>query len=220
MSAVVINRLLRLPADQFYAEAYPKKQIYIHHTVGGSAESSFKHWLKEPERVGTAFLIDRDGTIFEVFDPRYWAHHLGLHHKRNTELNRTSIGIEIASEGALQKDKDGILRAFDGRAVFKDKAAILNEPWRGYQYFDLYEPAQEKALYNLVKHLCEQHSIPKKCVEQKESTLFDEKFFDFNGILGHCNVREDKTDPNPFFRYDQLQAFLNGVDLGEAVPIP
>lgn len=218
MSAVVINRVHRMPADQFYAEAWPKKQIYIHHTVGGSAISSLNHWLRDPERIGTAYLIDRDGTIYEVFDPRYWAHHLGLRHKRNTELNRSSIGIEIASEGALLKDKDGILRAFDGRAVFKDRAAVLNYPWRGYQYFDLYEPAQERSLFALVKHLCEQHSVPKRCVEQKESTIYDEKFFDFNGILGHCNVRPDKTDPHPFFRFDQLQAYLNGVDIGEVVP--
>jgi N-acetyl-anhydromuramyl-L-alanine amidase AmpD len=220
MSAIVLNRSLRLPIEQFYADATPKRQIYIHHTVGGSAESSFRHWLRDADRVGTAYLIDRDGTIFEVFDPRYWAYHLGLKHRRNTELNRASIGIEIASEGALQKDKDGILRAFDGRAIFKDKAVILEKPWRGYSYFDLYEDAQERSLYNLIKYLCEQHSVPKRCIEQKESTTFDEKFFDFNGILGHCNVRQDKTDPHPFFRYDQLQAFLDGVDLGEAVAIP
>lgn len=219
-AAIVIDRSLRFPASQFFQESYPKWQIYVHHTVGGSAESSFNYWMKKPDRVGTAYLIDRDGTIFEVFDPRYWCHHLGLTHKRNTELNQRSIGIEIASEGALQKDKDGILRAFDGRAVFRDRAVSLKAPWRGYSHFDLYEDAQEKSLRILVKHLCEQFSVPKRCVEQKESTLFDEKFFDFNGILGHCNVRTDKTDPHPLFRYDQLQAYLDGVDLGEAVPIP
>jgi N-acetyl-anhydromuramyl-L-alanine amidase AmpD len=220
MNPLVINRVHRLPADQFYQESYPKKQIYIHHTVGGSAVSSINYWIQQPEKVGTAYLIDRDGTIYEVFDPRYWAHHLGLKHRRNTELNQRSIGIELASEGALIRGLDKSLTAFDGRKIHRDSYIDNQVPWRGYQYFDQYEPAQIKSLYNLVKHLCEQHSVPKRCIEQKESTIYDEKFFDFNGVLGHCNVRSDKTDPHPRFRFDHLQAFLNGADLEEAVPLP
>lgn len=220
MSGPVINRLLRLSADQFYAERYPKKQIYIHHTVGGSAKSSFDYWQQSAEKVGTAFIIDRDGTIYEVFDPSCWAHHLGLHHPRNTELNRESIGIEIASEGALVRASDGKLFAFDGRQVFRDSYVDNQVPWRGYQYFDQYEDAQMGSLRALVLHLCEQFSVPKRCVEQKDSTTFDERFFDFNGIMGHCNVRSDKTDPHPRFRFDHLQAFLDGADLGQAVPLP
>ena len=228
MTPLVINRLHRLPADQFYQDKYPKKQIYIHHTVGGSAESSFRHWLSKPEKVGTAFLIDRDGTVFEVFDPSYWAHHLGLPHPtipkkahpRNTELNQRSIGIELASEGALVRSTDGKLFAFDGRQVFRDGYVKNAVPWRGYQFFDNYENEQLRSLYALVGNLCERFSVLKRCIEQNSSTTFDERFFDFNGILGHCNVRADKTDPHPLFRFDHLQAFLNGADLGQEVPLP
>lgn len=220
MNPPVINRLLRLPADQFYAERYPKKQIYVHHTVGGSAKSSFEYWQQSAEKVGTAYIIDRDGTIYEVFDPSCWAHHLGLHHPRNTELNRESIGIELASEGALVRSTDGKLFAFDGRQVFKDAYVDNQVPWRGYRYFDQYEPEQIQSLYGLVKKLCEDFSVPKRCIEQNSSTQFSERFFDFNGILGHCNVRTEKTDPHPRFRFDHLQAFLDGADLGQAVPLP
>jgi N-acetyl-anhydromuramyl-L-alanine amidase AmpD len=115
---------------------------------------------------------------------------------------------------------NGVLRAFDGKAVFRDSYIDYQNPWRGYQYFDAYEPEQMKSLYNLVQYLCEQHSVPKRCIEQNLSTRFSEEFFDFNGILGHCNVRSDKTDPHPQFRFDHLQAFLNGAELGEAVPMP
>lgn len=214
-----IDRSLRLPSDQYFQKAYQKKQLYVHHTVGGSARSSFEYWLGKPEKVGTAYLIDRNGTIFEVFDPRYWCHHLGLEHKRNEEFNQESIGIEIASEGAL-KMVHGVMRAFDGKAIFKDGYVDNQTMWRGFQYFDLYEPVQIDSLYALVEHLCEQHSIPKKCIPQSEAMTFSEKYFDFNGILGHCNVRADKTDPHPKFRFDQLQAYLDGVDRGQAIPLP
>lgn len=216
MNPIVINRKLRLTNDQFYSESFPKKQIYIHHTVGGSAQSSFNYWQTSPERIGTAYIIDRDGTIYETFPPTYWAHHLGLHHKRNTELNQQSVGIEIASEGALTM-VDGVLRAFDGKTIFKSSYIDNGKAWRGYQYFDVYEPEQIKSLYILIQHLCEQLSIPKKCIKQDVAHSFDEHFFDFNGILGHCNVREDKSDPHPHFRFDFLQAFLDGADLGTII---
>src|SRR3990167_6592477 len=122
---ILINRKSRLASTQFYTEAFPKKQIYIHHTVSGSFDSVFKWWTSQLERVATAYIIDKDGTIYEVFDPRYWAHHLGLHHKRNTELNQQSIGIELVSEGALTMN-EGKLFAFDGKQVFKS-ACIDNQ---------------------------------------------------------------------------------------------
>lgn len=217
MNPIVINRTLRLKEDQYFKESFPKNQVYIHHTVGGSALSSFEYWQRSKEKVGTAFLIDRDGTIFEVFNPTFWCHHLGLEHKRNTELNQHSIGIEIASEGALRM-VDGVMRAYDGKAIFRDSYIDNGKEYRGYRYFDQYEVEQEKSLFTLVKYVCEQYSIPKKCILQSLATTFDESFFDLHGILGHCNVRADKTDPHPQFRYDRLQAFLDGVDYGQVIP--
>ena len=46
------------------------KLIFIHHTVGGTAFSTFDYWLKDRTKtgnrrmVGTAFIIDRDGTVY------------------------------------------------------------------------------------------------------------------------------------------------------------
>jgi N-acetyl-anhydromuramyl-L-alanine amidase AmpD len=135
-------------------------------------------------------------------------------------LNQHSIGVEIASEGALTKDAQGQLRAFDGKVVFRDGYIDNQVLWRGYRYFDCYEPAQIDSLYPLVKMLCEKFNIPKKCIDQKESTTFNEKFFDHKGILGHCNVRSDKSDPHPKFNYSFLQRYLDGEALGEHIPIP
>ncbi len=87
---------------QYFAEEFPKKQIYLHHTVGGTAKSTFDWWNGTPDRVGTAFIIDRDGTIYQVFDPKYWAFHLGLTTSNNLITNKSSIGIEIANWGALR----------------------------------------------------------------------------------------------------------------------
>jgi N-acetyl-anhydromuramyl-L-alanine amidase AmpD len=97
-----INRKLRLWDDQYYTEEVEKTQIYLHHTVGGSARSTIGWWNTSNIHVGTSYLVDRDGSIYEVFAPEYWAYHLGLRTNFNKASNMKSIGIELCSEGALR----------------------------------------------------------------------------------------------------------------------
>ena len=99
---------------QYFQEAPKKKHIYLHHTVGGTARSSFEYWNGKTNKVATAYLVERDGTIYQVFDPKYWAWHLGLKSSNNTIANKQSIGIEIASEGALRA-------GFEFNAIRKSK---------------------------------------------------------------------------------------------------
>lgn len=200
--------VLRLPDDQYYQEEHPKKQIYIHHTVGGSAASTFEWWKKDPLKVGTAYIVERDGNVIEVFDPKYWAHHLGLKHKENTRLNKESIGIEICSEGGLTM-KDGKLFCFDGKKEFTQEFVKLDEPWRGFQYFDAYSGQQISSIFVLIKILCERFGIPKRVLLLPDRPYASEANFSFNGILGHCNVRADKSDPYPLFPWNRLQDFLD-----------
>jgi hypothetical protein len=70
--------------------------------------------------------VERDGTVFEVFDPRFWAFHLGLA-GTGGRVDRRSIGIEIASEGWLEERGGELLaigRPFGG-AVYDHGG-----PWR------------------------------------------------------------------------------------------
>jgi hypothetical protein len=100
--------------------ARPKSGIDIHHTVGGSARTTFELWRTDrnrggrPRLVGTACIVDRDGTVFEVFDPAAWAYQFALTGwtpPARIRFEQRFIGIEIASEGALI-EHDGDLYAF------------------------------------------------------------------------------------------------------------
>lgn len=229
-----ISKDLRLSKDQYYQDTISKKQIYLHHTVGGSARSTFEYWQGNPERVATAYIIDRDGTIYEVFDPWYWAHHLGMKTADNTQRNKESVGIELASEGALKSGyqlnqqlgtthfDEEWLYAFDidvvpftnARKVFhivndSTKFVDLIQPFRGYWYFAAYTPAQVQATNELVNHLCEQFNIPKILLPKAERFVFNQNYTQFNGILTHCNVRVDKSDLCPAFDWENLEASLN-----------
>src|SRR5213082_1851366 len=90
---------LRLPPGEYFNAPQAKDLIVLHHTVGGSAKSTFDYWRTDPQHIGTAYIVERDGTIFEVFPPECWAYHLGL--KTTSSVDKRSIGIEIAYEGAL-----------------------------------------------------------------------------------------------------------------------
>ena len=89
-------------AGMYNQEEHQKTQIYLHHTVGGSSRSSFEFWQSKANKVSTAFLVERDGTVYQVWEPKYWAYHLGLKTANNLKANKQSIGIELASEGALR----------------------------------------------------------------------------------------------------------------------
>ena len=76
--APTIDQSLRLPPSAYFPSTQEKSGLAVHHTVGGSARSTFEYWKGNADLVGTAYVIDRDGTIFEVFEPAAWAWQFGL----------------------------------------------------------------------------------------------------------------------------------------------
>jgi N-acetyl-anhydromuramyl-L-alanine amidase AmpD len=97
-----IVRKQRLHPDKYFDTDTSKSQIYLHHTVGGSAASTIGWWNTSKIRVGTSYVVDVNGVVYEVFPPEKWAYHLGLKTNFNKQANMQSIGIEICSEGALR----------------------------------------------------------------------------------------------------------------------
>lgn len=205
----------RLNPQEYYAEVYPKNQIYLHHTVGGSFMSTWNHWNSDKNKAGaklkvaTAYLIDVNGDVYEVFDPKYWAHHLGVESTQNTIANKQSIGIELISEGALT-EIDGVLYAYDGQTKYKRNYPVdLGYTWRGHRWFDSYDDAQIDALCELVGDLCNTFKIPTAIVPGIDRNRFDMSLLrGFRGVLAHCNVREDKTDVHPMFPWSTLETKL------------
>lgn len=200
------DRSLRLPLDQYLPDTQVKKNLIIlHHTSGGSAKSTFDWWRTTPERIGTAYIVERDGRVFEVFPPESWAYHLGIKGTGGS-VDRRAIGIEIASEGGLiENDKlaapDGKLYAFgtvSKRTEFRGSVLTLPNPWRGFRYFADYTPAALSSVFNLVKTLLRRFDIPRFVARGDAADL------DFAGVAGHCHFRRDKSDVHPGFPWAEL----------------
>jgi hypothetical protein len=199
--AVVFDHTLRLPATEHFPRAERKTGIAIHHTVGGSAASTLNWWRTDRQMVGTAYLIERNGTVHEVFDPAAWAWQFGLPWApaKKARFEKRFVGIEIASEGGL-REVGGKLYCFDRVSARTEKprdgAFDFGRDYRGYRWFDRYEPAQVDALCGLIDHLCDRFSIPRRAPD-RFIDFYGEALDDFEGIIGHAMVRMDKTDPLP-----------------------
>lgn len=176
-----------LKDNQYYQSGYPKKHIFLHHTAGGSAASSVAHWASNPDHIATPYIIDRDGTIYETFDPKYWAYHLGV--KGNSQIEKSSIGIEICSYGGLKDDK-----TYTGKVIPKDKQAKCD--FRGYQYWEAYTPEQISALKLLLPYLLDRFKITPQ-IDRKDFWEYKNPLTLPPGIYSHTTVRKDKIDIFP-----------------------
>ena len=202
-----VDRSFRLPESEYFPGAQRKSGIAIHHSVGGTAESTFRWWRADRghggrrKRIATAYIIDRDGTVYEVFDPAAWAYQFGLRWPAAQRLRfeQRFVGIEIASEGPLTEHDGGLYPVGLIDPAFNKpptEALECPAPYRGYRWFDRYEPEQLEAVGRLVDELCRRFSIPRVYPEQP-FLYYGDALQAFEGVIGHAMVRLDKSDPAP-----------------------
>ena len=169
--------------------------------MGATAESTFACWKNSKELIGTAYIIERNGTIYEVFDPTAWAWQFGLawEHEQKIAFEKRFIGIEIASEGGLIEHETKLycFKTISDKTC-KNRAEIFDygQDYRGYRYFDRYEQKQIDSLALLINELCTRFNIERK-TPADSLAYYGEALLTFKGIIGHAMVRKDKSDPLP-----------------------
>ena len=209
-----INRTRKLNNDQFYPATQVKKSIFLHHTAGTSASGAIDWWNQTPDHVGTAYVLDRDGTIYEVFDPKSWGYHLGVRGDDNWQ-EKHSIGIELVSAGQLYKEKDGnfyFYPLFPNKAAAKkiDPSEVVSfkDEWRGFNHYHKYTEEQVIATKELLKHLQKEHNIEKNVTPIRKLMEFNPKVCaqHWGGTFTHTSVRKDKNDLFP------QEAMIKAID--------
>lgn len=210
---LMVNRTaLRLPMGQFFSERHQKSLIVLHFTAGSSAASAFNSWAGDQRRVAAPYIVDRDGTVFEVFDPACWAYALGLNHPQATPTERRAIQIEIANVGPLKRRGDDLYWWPKDWGVkycgLAETAKYHQADYRGMQYWATYTPQQEAAVCWLVALLCEKYKIPPVVAKDKLHEANVPFFIQFKGIASHQNFRSDKFDVGPAFFWDELRTSL------------
>ena len=167
--------------------------------MGYSAQSSIDWFINDPKIVGTQYVIDRDGKTFELWADNGYAYQFGLVSvPRRIEFEESTIGIELANLGPLTKLANGTFADQYGRAY---KGEIHYAKYRGYEYWETYTEAQYAALRKLIQELAKKHNIKINPVNHID---FDLNVFDRHTLITHTNVRRDKTDVSPAFKWHQL----------------
>lgn len=208
------------PESQYFQEAIPKKQIYLHHTAGNSsADNVFQGWASNTERIATCVSISGkgknsiDGQIVQGYSSKYWAYHLGLkqavftkHKVPYQSIDKLSIGIEICNWGQLTKKGDKFFNYVD-KEVPADEVCELASPFKGYKYFHNYTDAQIESTKELLLLWNKTYGIP---------LTYHEDIWDVTpralkgelGVFTHNSVRTDKVDVYP---HPKLIAMLKSL---------
>lgn len=201
---------MRLPDGQYIADSNPKNLIVLHFTAGTTARSAFNTWMADSLRIATAYIVDMDGTIFELFDPQCWAFALGIKGQHGYPNEKRSIQIEIANVGPL-KLRGETLYWWPPENRFETRWCNLHEThkyvkgsYRGCDYYAAFPDIQFLSVCNLVKYLCEHFDIPKIIPEDKLDSYDIDSFTDYKGIASHQNFRSDKYDIGPAFDWKRF----------------
>lgn len=198
---------LALPVSQYVAERTPKNLIVLHFSAGSTAKGSLDWWASTPERVATAYLVEKDGSVIEAFSPTFWASHIGGEGAKN---HKRSIGIEIVNEGPLKMAPDASLTWWPKNfgqfyCSTHDIDRFVHAPYRGFNYWAAFPNRQVASVKALVDDLCGRFSIPKQIAPAPMRLEYNPDFFGaWRGIATHVNYRKDKTDIGPAWPWERL----------------
>jgi N-acetyl-anhydromuramyl-L-alanine amidase AmpD len=195
--------------------------IVIHYTASGSGQGVLS-WFKNPSaRVSAHYVLDRDGTIYQVVKDEDTAWHAGLaarsglsdeenakRRDRDAQLypNRRGIGIEIVNWGLLRRDGDNYFTWFnDWSTPYNGEVIAARE-----RYWATYTEQQYNKLISLVSFLCKKYEVPAQFPAHGPGAYHAEisDLKDFSGLLGHEAIDNTKTDPGGAFDWERLRQGL------------
>jgi N-acetyl-anhydromuramyl-L-alanine amidase AmpD len=195
-----------LTNGQYLTADYEKTSLFLHHTAGPTAEGAWNWWNETPERVGTPFIIDRNGKVVECFDPKYWAFHLGIVGDDNYH-EMHSVNIELVSCGKLYKDTDNKFKFYPlypnkmyPQIIPDNEVYIFSEPWRDNLYYHKYTDAQIEALKELIPYIIKIFPTIKVLKPLGAFYEFNQDVVDkhLTGLWSHSTVRANSSDIFPY----------------------
>ena len=202
---------LALTNDHYFDTPHDKSLIVWHFTAGTSARSAHDTWVRpdangHAQHVSTAYVVDPDGTIYQMFDPRFWGYALGMTEVDLAWANdKRAIEIEIANVGPLKLSADGKSLNWWWPANFttrycgiEETSKYVKSDYRGYGYYAAFPQPQVDAVYDLTQATFTRFSIPARLPPPEKFYAYDPMFFtSFKGIASHQNFRRDKCDIGP-----------------------
>ncbi|MGX9963668.1 N-acetylmuramoyl-L-alanine amidase [Roseomonas sp. F4] len=187
------------PTEHMGPEITPRFLV-MHYTAGGSARNSVR--AIQDRGLSAHIFVDRDGTVIQTVPFNRLAYHAGASHWRGHDgLNTSSIGIEIANLGWLdRKEGAGWTRAGLNRVLPAEEVVVAAHRNGGpIMGWEAYPEAQLKAVEALTRAILTAYPTIQE-------------------VVGHDDISPGrKQDPGPAFpmaRFQNLRSALAANDLG------
>lgn len=195
----------------YFPEEKSKKKIVLHSTVG-FLTGDVSSLAKQDIHMSVQYLIARDGTVYEFFDPKYWSYHLGKGAVGgNSVCSKESIGIELSNIGPLTLKGATLYNVYGSpycNLTDINQYKHLPNGFRGYEYFATFTDAQYISLNSLISFLCNEFNIPRNFLsEDKRVNVFSSTIEsrNYSGICTHVNFRATgKYDLGPDFEWERI----------------
>jgi len=183
--------------DRYYKEEFDKKQIVLHHTVSGPGiRGDLATWKKYTSNIATCMIVEREGTINQLFSSKYWGYHLGA---GKSSLDKHSIGVELDNWGQLHEKEGKLYTVYDSKV---DVPIVhYSKGFRGEQIFEAYTVAQLRAVGELLLFWNKRYGITLTYHEEMWD-VSDKALAGEPGVWAHVSYRpwpssKNKWDVHP-----------------------
>src|SRR4051812_14480136 len=203
-------------------------QFVYHFDASGTSRQCFKV-LHDTRDLSVHFMLDLDGTIYQTLDVKERAWHATTSNSRSVGIEIANIGAypPEKTDSLLEWYKTNtagqvyikIPDRFEETGIrttnFTAKPARQNPVQGTIQHQELvqfdFTPEQYRSLIRLTAALCK--VLPKiKCDFPKDSLgnlrtarLPDDELAQYEGLLGHYHIQENKVDPGPAFQWEYVR---------------
>jgi len=144
------------------------------------------------------YTISRDCTIYQHYNNKYHTDFLGIE-----EADKQLISIVMENMGCLFQTPNKKYVNWLNEICDNERVIIKN--WLGYSYWEQFGDKQIESLVSLCKEICEEHNIPKVCVDFHH---YHKDTIKFKGIVFRSNYIQDSTDINPLFDISKFNKML------------
>jgi N-acetyl-anhydromuramyl-L-alanine amidase AmpD len=204
-------------------------QFVYHFDVTGTSSQCF-FILHDCRGLSVHFMLDVDGTIYQTCDVKESAWHATDSNPRSVGIEIANIGAYPPNDPKrtlkewYRKDKDGrtqvVLPAYVRKAAIRNPGPyyparedpVVGEiQQRTLEMYDL-TPQQYDSLIKLTAALCT--ALPKiTCDYPREPdgkvvnhVLTQSQWENYQGLMGHFHVQNDKSDPGPAFDFEKVRS--------------
>ena len=145
------------------------------------------------------YTISRNGQVYEHYNPKYHTDFLNI-----KEVDKKTISIILENMGCLFKTPAD--KYINWLNEVCDENNVVERTWLGYNFWENFTNEQLESIVLLCRELCEEHNIPKLCMEFHH---YHKETIKFRGIVFRSNYIEESTDINPLFEIPKFNEMLH-----------